>query len=150
WSSWNYVADSDDADRPVSVTYWMNRLQGLAGTTPVLVSVNPAREPAAASVHARFCFEHPMYDAEAIRAQRELHAVQGLRHTYFCGSYCGYGFHEDALSAGLEIAELLGVRRPWAKPAEHRHVGEPPRVTSGQPGGLLPLPAAARIVPGLS
>jgi predicted NAD/FAD-binding protein len=151
WSSWNYVADSGDADQPVSVTYWMNRLQGLAGTSPVLVSVNPKHNPATAVAYARFCFEHPMYDAAAIRAQRELHAIQGARHTYFCGSYCGYGFHEDALSAGLEIAELLGVRRPWPRPGEHRQIGEPPLVASDEAvGGLLPLPAAARIASGLS
>jgi predicted NAD/FAD-binding protein len=151
WSSWNYVADSADADQPVSVTYWMNRLQGLAGSTPTLVSVNPRRDPALGSVHARFRFEHPMYDATAIRAQRDLHAIQGRRHAYFCGSYCGYGFHEDALSAGLEVAEQLGARRPWAKPAEHRRIGEPPVVVSDKPAdGLLPVPAAARIVPGLS
>jgi predicted NAD/FAD-binding protein len=150
WSSWNYVADSDDTDVPVSVTYWMNRLQGLAGTTPVLVSVNPKRTPAPAAVHARFSFDHPMYDAAAIRAQRELHAIQGARHTYFCGSYCGYGFHEDALSAGLDIAEQLGVHRPWPKPGEHRRIGKPPLVASDQAaGGLLPLPAAARVMPGL-
>jgi hypothetical protein len=150
WSSWNYVADSDDTDRPVSVTYWMNRLQRLAGTTPVLVSVNPKRRPNPATVHARFSFDHPMYDAVAIRAQRELHAIQGRRHAYFCGSYCGYGFHEDALSAGLEIAEQLGVRRPWPEPGEHRQVGEPPLVVSDQSaGGLLPLPVAARVAAGL-
>ena len=57
-----------------------------------------------------------MYDAAAIRAQRTLHAIQGMRDTFFCGSYCGYGFHEDALSAGLDVAEQLGVRRPWRKP----------------------------------
>ena len=149
WSSWNYVADSKDGNRPVSVTYWMNRLQGLASATPVLVSVNPQRTPAASSVHGRFSFEHPMYDAGAIRAQRELHAIQGARHTYFCGSYCGYGFHEDALSAGLDIAEQLGVRRPWPKPAEHRRFGEPLVASDGPPGGLLPLPTAAPVAPAL-
>jgi predicted NAD/FAD-binding protein len=151
WSSWNYVAGSADLDRPVSVTYWMNRLQTLAGTTPVLVSVNPARPPATGSIHARFGFEHPVYDAAAIRAQRELHALQGRRHTWFCGSYCGYGFHEDALSAGLEVAEQLGARRPWPRPGEHRRVSPPPPVVAGDPGAeLLPLPAPPRIAPGLS
>ena len=150
WSSWNYVTDGDDMDRPVSVTYWMNRLQGLAGTTPVLVSVNPSRSPAARSVHARFHFEHPMYDASAIRAQRELSALQGRRDTHFCGSYCGYGFHEDALAAALEIADQLGVARPWPKPAEHRHVGDAAPIPADHPaGGLLPRPAAARAAPGL-
>jgi predicted NAD/FAD-binding protein len=121
WSSWNYVAASDPGANPacsnVSVTYWMNRLQNLRTETPLFVSVNPSRRPAAASVHRHFTFEHPMYDAAAIRAQRDLHTIQGTRDTYFCGSYCGYGFHEDALSAGLFVAELLFFAGPWGCPA---------------------------------
>jgi predicted NAD/FAD-binding protein len=144
WSSWNYVADSGERDSPVSVTYWMNRLQKLRDDAPLFVSVNPARTPKAAM--QRFTFDHPMYDAAAIRAQRGLHAIQGVRDTFFCGSYCGYGFHEDALSAGLDVAEQLGVRRPWRKPDEHRRIGDPPRVVAGAPADVFPLPVAARIV----
>jgi predicted NAD/FAD-binding protein len=140
WSSWNYVADGATDDAP-SVTYWMNRLQNLPGD-PLFVTVNPGRLPADA--HARFSFEHPMYDAAAIRAQRGLHRIQGVRHTYFCGSYCGYGFHEDALSAGLDVAEQLGVRRPWLRPAEHRRIGDPPRVVAELPAvPPLPVPVPA-------
>ena len=64
-----------------------------------------------------------------------------MRDTFFCGSYCGYGFHEDALSAGLDVAEQLGVRRPWRKPDEHRRIGDPPRVVADRPiAGPSPLP----------
>jgi predicted NAD/FAD-binding protein len=129
----------------------MNRLQNLPAAAPLFVSVNPGRLPGPAMTHARFSFEHPMYDAPAIRAQRELHAIQGIRDVYFCGSYCGYGFHEDALSAGLDVAEQLGVRRPWPLPGEHRRVGDPPRVVAGRPAlNPIPLPATARIAPGTS
>ena len=108
------------------------------------MSVNPGREPAYARQHATF--EHPMYDAPAIRAQRDLHEIQGVRNTYFCGSYCGYGFHEDALSAGLDVAEQLGAARPWRRPEEHRRIGDPPRVVANRPAmGGLQLPAAARL-----
>jgi predicted NAD/FAD-binding protein len=143
WSSWNYVADSTDRDSPVSVTYWMNRLQNLPDERPLFVSVNPGRAPERPL--ERFTFEHPMYDAAAIRAQRGLHAIQGVRDTYFCGSYCGYGFHEDALSAGLDVAEQLGVRRPWRKPEEHRRIGDPPRVVADIPTPPFPVPVAARV-----
>lgn len=128
WSSWNYVADRPGHESPVSVTYWMNRLQNLPRSTPLFVSVNPGHPPRADKVHGRFAFDHPTYDSAAIRAQRDLHEIQGVRDVYFCGSYCGYGFHEDALSAGLDVAEQLGVRRPWLKPGEHRRIGLPPRV----------------------
>ena len=144
WSSWNYVAGCDTAKRNVSVTYWMNRLQNLATPRPLFVSVNPGREPEGAL--QRVTFEHPMYDAAAIRAQRHLHEIQARRHTYFCGSYCGYGFHEDALSTGLDVAESLGARRPWRRPDEHRRIGDPPRVVGARLAiGILPLPAAARL-----
>jgi len=144
WSSWNYVTDGHDRDSPVSVTYWMNRLQNLGDSQPLFVSVNPGRTPL--SPLQRFTFEHPMYDAAAIRAQRGVHAIQGVRDTFFCGSYCGYGFHEDALSAGLDVAEQLGVRRPWLRPHEHRRIGDPPRVVADPaPLSPFPLPVAARV-----
>jgi predicted NAD/FAD-binding protein len=143
WSSWNYVTQGDPIGDParsnVSVTYWMNRLQNLRTETPLLVSVNPDRSPEAATVHRHFTFEHPMYDAAAIRAQRDLHTIQGVRDTYYCGSYCGYGFHEDALAAGLDVAEQMEVVRPWRRPAEHRLIGAPPIVVAPtKDGGLLP------------
>jgi predicted NAD/FAD-binding protein len=152
WSSWNYVAEASQRygqdGGKASVTYWMNRLQNLPETPALFVSVNPGRLPDIGQAHAYFTFEHPMYDSAAIRAQRDLHEIQGVRDIYFCGSYCGYGFHEDALSAGLEVAEQLGARRPWPKPDEHRRIGAPPRVVAD--GSLLPplpLPVAASVMP---
>ena len=151
WSSWNYVANNsapkfDGGQSNVSVTYWMNRLQNLPGSHQLFVSVNPDRAPDSATVHRRYTFEHPMFDAAAIRAQRELTQIQGVRCTYFCGSYSGYGFHEDALSSGLDVAEQMGVERPWPRPVEHRQLGVAPRpatvLSSG--GSLLPpLPVPA-------
>jgi len=146
WSSWNYVAESHAAISKVSVTYWMNRLQNLPDAAPLFVSVNPGRMPLPATARARFTFQHPMYDAAAIRAQRDLYRIQGIRDTYFCGSYCGYGFHEDALSAGLDVAEQLGVRRPWQRLGEHRRIGAPPLAIADRPRQLpRPSPVAARV-----
>jgi predicted NAD/FAD-binding protein len=142
WSSWNYVADAGRRDGRANVTYWMNRLQNLREVPGLFVSVNPGRPPDGPLVHACSTFEHPMYDSAAIRSQRSLHELQGVHDTYFCGSYCGYGFHEDALSAGLDVAEQLGARRPWPRPAEHRRIGDPPRVVADRPL-LPPLPMPA-------
>jgi predicted NAD/FAD-binding protein len=59
-------------------------------------------------------YEHPIFDAKAIAAQRKLWPLQGKQNTWFCGAYFGAGFHEDGLQAGLAVAEQLGdVRRPW-------------------------------------
>ena len=113
WSSWNYLGESAEREHRLSVTYWMNKLQPLGPTCPDLfVTLNPLRE--ASGTIATFGYAHPMFDARAMAAQRQLWQLQGRRSTWFCGSYFGYGFHEDGLQAGLAAAEDIGgVRRPW-------------------------------------
>lgn len=109
WASWNYLGAPDGA---LAVTYWMDRLQHLAGPQRHFVTLNPPATPA--GVLAEAAFAHPQFDAAAIRAQRNLWSLQGVRRTWFCGAWFGAGFHEDGLQAGLAVAEQLGgVRRPW-------------------------------------
>jgi predicted NAD/FAD-binding protein len=114
WSSWN-VTDTERADRPVAVTYWMNRLQRLPIDRDVFVTLNPRLEPRPALNIATFDYAHPLFDAAALRAQRSLWNLQGQGGVWFCGAYFGSGFHEDGLQAGLAVAEAIGgVRRPWS------------------------------------
>jgi predicted NAD/FAD-binding protein len=116
WCSWNCFADGDDAGgRVVSLTYWMNRLQNLDAARPVFVSLNPRQEPKPHLTFASFDYEHPLFDSAATAAQQRLDRIQGQRGTWFCGAWCGYGFHEDGLKAGLAVAERLGFARPWAQ-----------------------------------
>ena len=114
WSSWNYLADTQGETRKLSVTYWMNRLQSLPDRQPLFVTLNPVVEPEARTVRHSEIYEHPAFDATAMRAQKRLWSLQGVRNTWFCGAYFGAGFHEDGLQSGLAVAEALGgVRRPW-------------------------------------
>ena len=121
WTSWNYLgASAEMASSSASVTYWMNKLQPLATSKDYFVSLNPRRPISADQVLARFSYQHPLFDAGALQAQTQLWSLQGERNTWFAGSYFGYGFHEDALQAGLAAAEALScasevpaVRRPW-------------------------------------
>lgn len=115
WSSWNYLTETQDETRKLSVTYWMNRLQSLPHGQQLFVTLNPVVEPEAGTVLHREVYEHPAFDAAAMRAQQSLWSLQGSRNAWFCGAYFGAGFHEDGLQAGLAVAEALGgVRRPWA------------------------------------
>jgi predicted NAD/FAD-binding protein len=124
WSSWNYLGGTAPC-----VTYWMNRLQPIDGAGDVFVTLNPAREPAPETVIRRETFAHPLFDSAALRAQRELWALQGQRRTWFCGAWFGAGFHEDGLQAGLAVAEAIGgVRRPWRVAGESARLPPPPRV----------------------
>lgn len=112
WASWNYVGD--DPDGGCVVTYWMNKLQNIASREQIFLTLNPRSEPRAGKVLYETTYDHPLFDAAAIRAQERLWSLQGVRNTWFCGAHFGAGFHEDGLQAGLAVAEQLGgVRRPW-------------------------------------
>jgi hypothetical protein len=118
WASWNFLRWQREgtAENDVAVTYWMNRLQGIDNDKPLFVSLNPPFAPAAALTFGKFMCEHPQYDAAAFAAQKRLGEIQGRRHTWFCGAWTGYGFHEDGLRSGLEVAEAMGATVPWRAP----------------------------------
>jgi uncharacterized protein len=119
WSSWNYMSQCSSGGRQLAVTYWMNRLQGIPDGKPRFVTVNPHREIRAGTILRQLNYRHPRFNAAAMAAQQELWLLQGIRNTWFCGSYFGAGFHEDGLQAGLAVAEALGaVRRPWSVASE--------------------------------
>ena len=108
WAAWNYERASADGDaNRVCLHYLINQLQPLPFAQPVLVSLNPLRAIAPDQVHASFDYAHPVFDLAAIRAQQQVGALQGQRHTYFCGAWTGYGFHEDGLKSGLSVASQL-------------------------------------------
>ena len=114
WAAWNYIAGTGaPAARPVSVSYLINKLQPLPFASPVIVTLNPTHAPRADSVIGEFDYMHPIFDRAAIDAQQELPAIQGKRHTWFCGAWTGYGFHEDGLKSALSVANALGVQAPW-------------------------------------
>ncbi len=129
WESWNHIGRRE-APGEGCVTYWMNRLQSIKDAGPLFVTLNPTREIAPDKVIGADVYDHPLFDAGAIAAQREVWSLQGVRRTWFCGSYFGHGFHEDALQSGLAVAEALGGRsRPWsvADPSGRIHIGGAPQ-----------------------
>jgi predicted NAD/FAD-binding protein len=114
WSAWNYMAGAGEpGTQPVSVSYLINRLQPLPFDTPLIVTLNPHREPRPDTVIGDFDYAHPLFDVAAIDAQRRLPGIQGRRGLWFCGAWGGYGFHEDGLKSALAVAAGLGVRAPW-------------------------------------
>ena len=109
WAAWNYERSPPRGSAPsrVCLHYLLNRLQPLPFTQPVLVSLNPAREIARKHVMGEYDYMHPVFDLAAMQAQEQLPQLQGLQHSYFCGAWTGYGFHEDGLKSGLQAARLL-------------------------------------------
>jgi predicted NAD/FAD-binding protein len=120
WAAWNYAraASAEREQAAVCLHYLINRLQPLPWRQPVVVSLNPdpARLPDPARVLGAWDYSHPVFDAAAVAAQRDLPAIQGDRsgtRTWFAGAWTRYGFHEDGLMSALAVAE--GLRRTAAQ-----------------------------------
>jgi len=120
WSAWNYLSEggsqaTSGVARPVAVSYLINKLQPLPFKTPVVVTLNSFKAPDPEAVIAHFDYDHPVMDIHLINAQRQLPSIQGQRRTWFCGAWCGYGFHEDGLRSAIAVANDFGVPIPWGR-----------------------------------
>lgn len=111
-AAWCYMRDAKSGG--AAVTYDMNRLQHINPKEPLLVTLNPKREPDPALVLGRYSYDHPQFTPAGLAAQRIFNRIQGVRHTWFAGAWLGYGFHEDGLRSGLRVALRLGGAIPWA------------------------------------
>ena len=109
WACWNYVKNKDSKDGDeVSVTYYMNRLQGLKTEKDYLVTLNPTKIIPKNKIIYETEYTHPKYTHSSLSTQKNIEKVNGLNQLYFCGSYCRYGFHEDAVISAVNIAKKLG------------------------------------------
>ncbi|MGH9129986.1 MAG: NAD(P)/FAD-dependent oxidoreductase [Acidimicrobiales bacterium] len=107
WASWNYRLIPGRAE--ATVTYLLNRLQGITSRHAFCVTLNRDDEIAPESVIRRLSYAHPIFDSPAIAAQRRLAELQGHASTWYCGAWFGYGFHEDGVRSALDVGRLLGV-----------------------------------------
>jgi predicted NAD/FAD-binding protein len=110
WSAWNFVREpAFNEERPVAVSYYMNRLQNLKTDQDYIVTLNNTRSIPANHVINTTTLTHPLYSFESMATQDRLRQMNGQQNTWFCGSYFGYGFHEDAVSSAIEVAHKFGI-----------------------------------------
>ena len=114
WAAWNYerAPQNGEDSAQVCLHYLLNQLQPLPFSQPVVVSLNPVRAIDPAHVLGSYDYAHPVFDLAAIRAQPLVGLLQGRQHTWFCGAWTGYGFHEDGLKSGLAAAQQLRATLP--------------------------------------
>ena len=109
-ASWNFIREAGDApERPVRISYYMNRLQNLKSKTAYVVTLNAGSLIDEERIINRTTLTHPLYSVESMASQPKLREMNGTRNTWFCGSYFGYGFHEDAVQSAVEIAAGFGI-----------------------------------------
>ena len=106
WCSWNSSMDPNNIEK-TSVTYWLNQLQNLEIDRNIFLTLNPFKEIPVEKIFKNVSFTHPYYDAEALLNQGELHKIQNKENILFCGSYFGYGFHEDGIKSSIEMLKKL-------------------------------------------
>jgi predicted NAD/FAD-binding protein len=114
WSSWVYLSEAgQDDSNSVNLSYWMNNLQSLNANKPVIVTLNPGKQPNLDTIYDRYTFHHPVFNKKAIDAQGKLDRIQGIDRIWYIGAWQRYGFHEDGLLSASNIAEKIGVKIPW-------------------------------------
>jgi len=113
WSSWVYLSNSHNSEKQVSLSYWMNNLQSLNTTTPIIVTLNPATQPNASLIYDVYEFEHPVFNQKAIDAQKSIFKIQGENNVWYCGAWQRHGFHEDGLLSAVNLAKQFDVNIPW-------------------------------------
>jgi len=153
WASWNWFAESGDLNKAMlMLTYQLNTLQDLPGDAPVVMeTLNRRHEPAPGTQLAHLSFDHPMYSAGAIAAQKKLPRLQGIDRLYYAGAWTRYGFHEDGILSGVRVAEALGATIPWGDQLDEsrtRVLPGAPTPMMGQTRKLMPTEKPAALEDG--
>ncbi len=110
WASWNYIRMPENKeDSPIALTYHMNRLQNLKTQKDYLVTLNPSKMINKEFVIKKIHYTHPLYSFSAFESQKELTKLNGVNNTFFCGSYFGYGFHEDGVKSAVDVGKHFNI-----------------------------------------
>ena len=106
WSSWNSSINTDNLSE-CSITYWLNKLQNLKIDKNIFLTLNPYFEIDNDMILKKVEFTHPYYNQEALSSQKNLSTIQNKKNILFCGSYFGYGFHEDGIKSSIAMLKFL-------------------------------------------
>ena len=108
WCSWNSSIEGENSEQN-SITYWLNLLQNLNISKNIFLTLNPYLKIPEEKIIRRVQFTHPYFDQKAINSQKDLHLIQNKNNILFCGSYFGYGFHEDGIKSSLDMMNYINV-----------------------------------------
>ena len=108
WCSWNSSIESENSEQN-SITYWLNLLQNLNISKNIFLTLNPYLKIPEEKIIRRVQFTHPYFDQKAINSQKDLNLIQNKKNILFCGSYFGYGFHEDGIKSSLDMMNYINV-----------------------------------------
>ena len=108
WCSWNSSVKAENSEQN-SITYWLNLLQNLDISKNIFLTLNPYLKIPEEKIFRKVQFTHPYFDQKAIDSQKYLHLIQNKNNILFCGSYFGYGFHEDGIKSSLDMMKYINA-----------------------------------------
>jgi predicted NAD/FAD-binding protein len=111
WAAWNYLVPRERKGLP-AVSYNMNILQGISAPVEFLVTLNCEERIFPGKVLREMTYHHPVYTPAGFAAQARNGEISGVRRTWYCGAYWGWGFHEDGVNSALAVCRRLGVPFP--------------------------------------
>lgn len=114
WAAWNYHVGSGDSTR-ASLTYHLNRLQGLNTDIQYFITLNTEQGIQPESIIKKINYEHPVFTAASVAAQSRHEELNGLNRTYYCGAYWRNGFHEDGVVSALTALAQFDARNANAQ-----------------------------------
>jgi uncharacterized protein len=145
WASWCYMRQpAGQRGGDVTVSYWMNLLQNIERSKPLFVTLNPRTPPREDLTFGVFSYDHPQFDMAALSAQKQVAGIQGKDGLWFAGAWLGFGFHEDGLATGLQVAAALGARIPWGPVTLRRGAIQPVAPEAMAMGQARSFPAPTR------
>jgi predicted NAD/FAD-binding protein len=111
WASWNYLLDGEEKEHsPVTVTYHLNPLEHLKAAREYFVTVNPSQTIPREKILAETVYRRPLFTFDSLATQKRLPFLNGNGSIFFCGSYFGYGFHEDAVRSAVDVGRHFGMK----------------------------------------
>ncbi len=106
WSSWNYITPNKNNES--YTVYWMNSLQHISNIKNYFININGEKFVDPKKIHRQIAYSHPLFNIETEKAQPHLHELnKNDTPVYYAGAYFRYGFHEDALWSGINVAESI-------------------------------------------
>jgi len=108
-AAWNVLIDGHDRSL-CRVSYYMNRLQNISSQKHFIVSLNQTEWIDPKHILVRRSYAHPVFTAEAVAAQARWEDINGLRRTWFCGAWWGWGFHEDGARSARRVIDDIEMR----------------------------------------
>ncbi len=111
WAAWNAHIPRESGEA-CTVSYCMNLLQGVDAPETYVVTLNRTQYIEPSRILRRMNYRHPVYTRASVAAQKRRAEIQGRRHTWFAGAYWGWGFHEDGIRSGVDVARAFGMRWP--------------------------------------